>query len=226
MGIGWWATASSLLTVFGWPQVTGRSAELARVCQILSRRKKSNPLLLGEPGVGKTAVAEGLAYIIAKRINVSGAPLPTHLQARLHLLLETSQVQSVVVQDSTRCSFCACFGCCNRLLGARHSVLEGFGLCDGPRMRWAREYCMQDAKVLSLDISLLLAGAKERGELESRLKKLISEISSSRTPIILFIDELHTAVGTGMPLVYLQYPISTLNYCSLHRHIHNSGFLR
>ena len=69
------------------PQVIGRSAELARVCQILSRRKKNNPLLLGEPGVGKTAVAEGLAYIIAKRITVSGAPLPPHLQACPHLHL-------------------------------------------------------------------------------------------------------------------------------------------
>lgn len=61
-------------------QVIGRTAELARVCQILSRRKKNNPLLLGEPGVGKTAVAEGLAYIIAKRVPVSGAPLTPHLQ--------------------------------------------------------------------------------------------------------------------------------------------------
>jgi ATP-dependent Clp protease ATP-binding subunit ClpA len=51
--------------------------------------------------------------------------------------------------------------------------------------------------VLSLDIALLLAGAKERGELESRLKKLIAEVSTSKIPIILFIDELHTAVGTG-----------------------------
>lgn len=58
--------------------------------------------------------------------------------------------------------------------------------------------CMQGAKVLSLDIALLLAGAKERGELESRLKKVITEISASKIPIILFIDELHTAVGTGM----------------------------
>ena len=56
---------------------------------------------------------------------------------------------------------------------------------------------MQDAKVLSLDIAMLLAGAKERGELETRLKSIISEISASKNPIILFIDELHTAVGTG-----------------------------
>jgi ATP-dependent Clp protease ATP-binding subunit ClpA len=55
--------------------------------------------------------------------------------------------------------------------------------------------------VLSLDIALLLAGAKERGELESRLKKLIAEVSTSKIPIILFIDELHTAVGTGAPSV-------------------------
>lgn len=66
--------------------------------------------------------------------------------------------------------------------------------------------------MLSLDISLLLAGAKERGELESRLKKLISEISSSRTPIILFIDELHTAVGTGTPFESVKHSILLLNY--------------
>jgi type VI secretion system protein VasG len=61
--------------------------------------------------------------------------------------------------------------------------------------------------VLSLDISLLLAGAKERGELESRLKKLIAEISASKTPIILFIDELHTAVGTGLHPTPLQHQL-------------------
>jgi ATP-dependent Clp protease ATP-binding subunit ClpA len=57
-------------------QIIGRSDELQRVCQILSRRKKNNPIILGEPGVGKTAIAAGLAYIIAKEGAICGVPLP------------------------------------------------------------------------------------------------------------------------------------------------------
>jgi ATP-dependent Clp protease ATP-binding subunit ClpC len=107
--------------------IVGREKEIERVIQILSRRTKNNPVLIGEPGVGKTAIAEGLAHRI-----VSGD-----------------------VPDT--------------LIGRR---------------------------MLTLDIGLLVAGTKYRGEFEERLKKVIEEIKTSDN-CVLFIDELHMLVGAG-----------------------------
>ena len=107
--------------------IVGRDGEIERVIQILSRRTKNNPVLIGEPGVGKTAIAEGLAHRI-----ISGD-----------------------VPDT--------------LLGKR---------------------------MLTLDIGLLVAGTKYRGEFEERLKKVIEEIKSAGN-CVLFIDELHMLVGAG-----------------------------
>jgi ATP-dependent Clp protease ATP-binding subunit ClpC len=108
--------------------VVGRSDEITRVIEILSRRKKNNPVLIGEPGVGKTAIAEGLA----QRIITGNVP--------------------------------------DILLGK---------------------------KIKALDIGLLIAGSKFRGEFEERAKKLIVELEKTNREIILFIDELHTIVGSG-----------------------------
>lgn len=108
--------------------VIGRDAEIRRVIQVLSRRTKNNPVLIGEPGVGKTAIAEGLALRI-----ING------------------------------------------------DVPEG----------------LKGKRLLSLDMGLLVAGAKYRGEFEERLKNVIKEISDSHGQIILFIDEIHTLVGAG-----------------------------
>jgi len=108
--------------------VIGRSDEITRVVEILSRRKKNNPVLIGEPGVGKTAIAEGLAQRIA-----------------------TGNVPDV----------------------------------------------LRDKKVKALDIGMLIAGSKFRGEFEERAKKVIDELEKSSREVILFIDELHTIVGTG-----------------------------
>ena len=108
--------------------VIGRDAEILRVIQVLSRRTKNNPVLIGEAGVGKTAIVEGLAQKIA-----------------------TSDVPDL-------------------LLGKR---------------------------VLSLDLSGMLAGSRFRGEFEERLKGTIEEIQRSEGEIILFIDELHQVVGAG-----------------------------
>ncbi|PNW78134.1 hypothetical protein CHLRE_10g465550v5 [Chlamydomonas reinhardtii] len=114
--------------------VVGRDREVGRVCQILARRTKNNPILLGEPGVGKTAIAEGLAAAIVHRAaSVDGSPLPEFLHSK---------------------------------------------------------------RILQLDVGLLIAGAKERGELESRVTKLIAEIREAGN-IILMIDEIHTLVGAG-----------------------------
>ena len=107
--------------------VIGRDKEINRVIQILSRRRKNNPILLGEPGVGKTAVAEGLA----QRILLKEVPAK-----------------------------------------------------------------MQDKKVVVLDIGLLIAGTKYRGEFEERLKIVIDQIQV-RKNIILVIDEVHTLIGAG-----------------------------
>ena len=107
--------------------VIGREVEIERVLQILSRRTKNNPCLIGEPGVGKTAVAEGLAQKIA-----SG---------------------------------------------------------DVPEI-------LKDKRVVSVDLSSMVAGAKYRGEFEERLKKAVEEVISAGN-VILFIDEIHTIVGAG-----------------------------
>ncbi|MGV3278196.1 ATP-dependent Clp protease ATP-binding subunit [Rickettsiales bacterium LUAb2] len=108
--------------------IIGREQEVRRAMQILSRRSKNNPILIGEPGVGKTAIVEGLATRIINKD----------------------------VPDS-----------------------------------------LQNKKILSLDMGLLLAGAKYRGELEERLKSVIKEITNQNGEIILFIDEIHTIMGVG-----------------------------
>jgi len=107
--------------------VVGRYAEIDRVVQILGRRTKNNPVLIGEPGVGKTAIAEGLA----QRIQLGDIP----------------------------------------------DILE-------------------DKRVLTLDIGLLVAGTTYRGEFEERLKKIMEEIKSAGN-VILVIDEVHTLIGAG-----------------------------
>ncbi|QIX62229.1 ATP-dependent chaperone ClpB [Hymenobacter sp. BT18] len=108
--------------------VIGRDEEIRRVLQILSRRTKNNPVLLGEPGVGKTAIVEGLAQRI-----VAG-DVPENLREKV---------------------------------------------------------------IMSLDMGLLIAGAKYKGEFEERLKSVIKEVTDSEGQIILFIDEMHTLIGAG-----------------------------
>lgn len=108
--------------------VIGRDEEIRRVLQILARRTKNNPILLGEPGVGKTAIVEGMAQRI-----VDG-DVPENLKSKT---------------------------------------------------------------IISLDMGLLVAGAKYKGEFEERLKSVIKEVTDSDGEIILFIDEIHTLIGAG-----------------------------
>lgn len=108
--------------------IIGRHEEIRRTLQVLSRKTKNNPVLIGEPGVGKTAIAEG----IAQRIATGDVP-----------------------------------------------------------------ESLKNKRVLSLDLGLLIAGAKYRGEFEERLKSVLAEINASSGTVILFIDELHTLVRAG-----------------------------
>jgi ATP-dependent Clp protease ATP-binding subunit ClpB len=108
--------------------VIGRDEEIRRVMQVLSRRTKNNPVLIGEPGVGKTAIAEGIA----------------------------------------------------------HRIVAG----DVPES-------LKDKRLVALDLSSMVAGAKFRGEFEDRLKAVLKEVEDAQGAIIMFIDELHTLVGAG-----------------------------
>ncbi len=108
--------------------VIGRDEEIRRVLQILSRRTKNNPILIGEPGVGKTAIVEGLAQRIVQ------GDVPENLKSKI---------------------------------------------------------------IVSLDMGLLIAGAKYKGEFEERLKSVIKEVTDSDGEIVLFIDEIHTLIGAG-----------------------------
>lgn len=108
--------------------IIGREEEIRRAMQVLSRRSKNNPILIGEPGVGKTSIVEGLAQRIVNKD----------------------------VPDS-----------------------------------------LQNKKILSLDMGLVMAGAKYRGELEDRLKTIIKEVTDSNGEVILFIDEIHVLMGVG-----------------------------
>ena len=107
--------------------VIGRKEEIGRLMQVLSRRTKNNPCLVGEPGVGKTAVIEGLA----------------------------AQIAAGVVPDS-----------------------------------------MKDKRILTMDLAAMIAGSKYRGEFEERMKRLIQEVKAAGN-VILFLDEVHTIIGTG-----------------------------
>ncbi len=108
--------------------VIGRDEEIRRVLQILSRRTKNNPILIGEPGVGKTAIAEGLAH------RIINGDVPENLKSK---------------------------------------------------------------NIYSLDMGLLIVGAKYKGEFEERLKAVVKEVISAEGAIVLFIDEIHTLVGAG-----------------------------
>lgn len=108
--------------------IIGRDEEIRRILHILSRRKKNNPILLGDPGVGKTAIVEGIAWRIVKQ------DVPENLKTK---------------------------------------------------------------QIFTLDMAALVAGAKYKGEFEERLKAVISEVINSNGEIILFIDEIHTLIGTG-----------------------------
>ena len=108
--------------------VIGRDEEIRRTLHILSRRSKNNPILVGEPGVGKTAIAEGLA------MRIVNGDVPENLKSKI---------------------------------------------------------------IYALDMGLLIAGAKYKGEFEERLKAVIKEVSTSDGEIIMFIDEIHTLVGAG-----------------------------
>ena len=108
--------------------VIGRDEEIRRTLHILTRRSKNNPILVGEPGVGKTAIAEGLA------MRILNGDVPENLKSKL---------------------------------------------------------------IYALDMGLLIAGAKYKGEFEERLKGVVKEVASSEGEIILFIDEIHTLVGAG-----------------------------
>ncbi len=108
--------------------VIGRDEEIRRILQILSRRTKNNPILIGEPGVGKTAIAEGLAH------RIINGDVPENLKSK---------------------------------------------------------------QIYSLDMGLLIAGAKFKGEFEERLKSVVKEVVDSDGEVVLFIDEIHTLVGAG-----------------------------
>jgi ATP-dependent Clp protease ATP-binding subunit ClpB len=108
--------------------VIGRDEEIRRTLHILSRRSKNNPILVGEPGVGKTAIAEGLA------MRMVNGDVPDNLKSKV---------------------------------------------------------------IYALDMGLLIAGAKYKGEFEERLKSVVKEVTDSEGEIILFIDEIHTLVGAG-----------------------------
>jgi ATP-dependent Clp protease ATP-binding subunit ClpB len=108
--------------------VIGRDEEIRRTLHILSRRSKNNPILVGEPGVGKTAIAEGLA------MRIVNGDVPENLKSKI---------------------------------------------------------------IYALDMGLLIAGAKYKGEFEERLKGVVKEVATSDGEVILFIDEIHTLVGAG-----------------------------
>src|SRR5690349_12217086 len=150
--------------------VIGRDEEIRRVVQVLSRRTENNPVLIGEPGVGKTAIVEGLAQRIAReeRLRRAGKVLPRRTKNNPVLVGEPGVGKTAIVE------------------GLAQRIISG----DVPE-------ALKNKRVVALDLGAMLAGAKFRGEFEDRLKAVLKEIEDSQGKIILFIDELHTLVGAG-----------------------------
>ncbi|CAI6001788.1 unnamed protein product [Closterium sp. NIES-64] len=149
--------------------VVGRIAQIERVTQILGRRTKNNPCLIGEPGVGKTAIAEGLAQRIAS------GDVPETLEGKKVVTLDLGLL---VAGTKYRGEFE------ERLKKLMDEIKQ------------AGDIILFIDEVVTLDMGLLVAGTKYRGEFEERLKKLMDEIKKA-DDIILFIDEVHTLIGAG-----------------------------
>nr|CAD1822601.1 unnamed protein product [Ananas comosus var. bracteatus] len=154
--------------------VIGRDDEIRRCIQILSRRTKNNPVLIGEPGVGKTAISEGLAQRIVQG-DVPQALMNRRHSFRLHINIVSDD--SVIADDSVIFHF---------------NMNYGFPYCFVSHFL---SLCYE--QLISLDMGALIAGAKYRGEFEDRLKAVLREVTESDGQIILFIDEIHTVVGAG-----------------------------
>ncbi|KAH1192726.1 Chaperone protein ClpB3, chloroplastic [Glycine max] len=173
--------------------VIGRDDEIRRCIQILSRRTKNNPVLIGEPGVGKTAISEGLPTKTNMRrqqvkINDMLCPFYRNMEEdAAHLFFHCSKILPIWWGSLSWVNILGVF-----LQNPRQHFLQHvFGLADGIRANRC------NITLISLDMGALIAGAKYRGEFEDRLKAVLKEVTESDGQTILFIDEIHTVVGAG-----------------------------
>lgn len=176
------------------PQVIGRQKEVLRITQILARKKKNNPILLGEPGVGKTAIAEGLARAIVTRTNADGSALPAFLagkrvmQLDVGLLIAGAKVGQVVGQAWRR--------------SADSAATDGLSCCGDAGAGRGVDWVKLAVPSPTPGRPRLPPGClQERGELELRVTKLLQECKSEGN-IILMIDEVRREGGEPSGAAY------------------------
>lgn len=160
--------------------VYGRDAEIRSALRTLGRRRKNNPCLIGDPGVGKTAVAEGIAQVLAEGMREiqqevnQQKPIPV-IRRKIDDLMGRDQGKPATDDDDK----------------ANGQDAEGSELYQLPSCPKA----LMGARLISVDLASLVAGTSNRGDFERKIKNLIQEASDNN--VILFIDEIHNLLGTG-----------------------------
>src|SRR5699024_8013931 len=179
--------------------IIGRDREIYRTIQILSRRQKNNPCLIGEAGVGKTAIAEGIAeriargqvpaqlkdkeiYLLDLTALVAGTQIRGQFEQRVDGLLDEGKQAGNVI----------------RFVDESHNITTAAS-DDGTDERTARGQLpaqLKDREISRLDLTALAAGTQFRGQFEQRVKGLLNEVKQAGN-VILFIDEIHTIPAAG-----------------------------